>query len=205
MSIEQDYTKALAQFRHQKDEYFRTAPESPIPLAERAAFKGLRYYPPLFALRLVAQVERLPASAPIQMATSDGAFRAFVKAATLRFTIDGQEHTLTGYQGAEEAGDAEDSGDAEEAGDVEDSGDAEEMTYFIPFRDALSGKETYGAGRYMDVHIEDGASEQPIAILDFNLAYNPYCAYNDNFSCPITPPENALPVAIYAGERNYHE
>lgn len=211
MSIEQDYTKALAQFRRQKDDYFRTAPESPIPLDERAAFKGLRYYPPLFALRLVAQVERLPASAPIQMATSDGAFREFVKAATLRFTIDGQEHTLTGYQGAEEASDAAATGEAEDAGDAvdaskgEDAGDAEEVTYFIPFRDALSGKETYGAGRYMDVHVEQGATDQPIAILDFNLAYNPYCAYNDNFSCPITPPENALPVAIYAGERNYHE
>jgi len=186
MSIEQDYMKALAQFRRQKDDYFRTAPESPIPESERTAFKGLRYYPPLFALRVAAQVERLPASAPIQMATSDGAFREFVKAAALRFLIDGQAYTLTGYSSADDASDPD-------------------AALFIPFRDALSGKETYGAGRYLDVHAEQSADGQPIAILDFNLAYNPYCAYNDNFSCPITPPENTLPVAIYAGERNYHE
>ena len=135
MSIEQEYAKALAQFRQEKDDYFRSDPDAPIPAAERLTFAGLRYYPPFFALRLVARVERLPQSEAIQMATSDGAFRPFVKAALLHFTIDGQEHQLAGYQGAEDAGD-------------------EDAAIFIPFRDALSGKETYGAGRYMDVHAE---------------------------------------------------
>jgi len=186
MSIEQEYAKALAQFRQEKDDYFRSDPDAPIPAAERLTFAGLRYYPPFFALRLVARVERLPQSEAIQMATSDGAFRPFVKAALLHFTIDGQEHQLAGYQGAEDAGD-------------------EDAAIFIPFRDALSGKETYGAGRYMDVHAEHAEDGTLVAPLDFNLAYNPYCAYNDNYSCPITPAENTLPVAIHAGERNYHD
>jgi uncharacterized protein (DUF1684 family) len=146
----------------------------------------LRYYPAYFALRLVAQMEALPDNAPVQMATSDGAFRAFVRAARLHFAIDGQPYTLIGYRSADDADDPA-------------------AALFIPFRDALSGKETYGAGRYLDVHPETAADGTSIVELDFNLAYNPYCAYNDNYSCPITPVENTLPVAIHAGERNYHE
>ncbi|SRR5579875_1543681 len=185
MSIEQDYAKALNQFRREKDAYLRSEPDSPIPVEERAGFAGLRYYPPLFALRLVARVEPVPEGETVHMATSDGAARPFVKAAILHFTIDGQNYQLTGYQSAEDAGD-------------------EGAALFIPFRDALSGKETYGAGRYLDVQPERAEDGTLIATLDFNLAYNPYCAYNDHYSCPITPAENTLPIAIYAGERNYH-
>ena len=69
--------------------------------------------------------------------------------------------------------------------------------YFLPFADALAGTETYGAGRYLDPEaIGDGRF-----LLDFNLAYNPYCAYNEQWSCPITPRDNRLAVPIRAGER----
>jgi uncharacterized protein (DUF1684 family) len=186
MSIEQEYMQALQHFRSEKDDFFRTSPESPIPLDERKDFTGLRYYPAYFALRLMAQIEALPDNTPVQMATSDGATRDFVKAARLRFAIEGQEQTLIGYRSADDA-------------------DEPDAALFIPFRDALAGKETYGAGRYLDVHPEAADDGTPIVVLDFNLAYNPYCAYNDSYSCPITPAENALPIAIHAGERNYHE
>ena len=186
MSIEEDYMRALAQYRHQKDDSFRDGEQSPIPAEERATFKGLRYYPALFAMRVVAQIERLPNPEHIQMATSDGASRLFERAAMLRFTLDGHAVQLTGYRSAD---------------DPEDDG----QSYFIPFRDALSGKETYGAGRYLDVEEAAAADGTPIVVLDFNLAYNPYCAYNENYSCPITPKENKLEWAIYAGERIYHE
>ncbi len=184
MSIEEQYTRALAQFRREKDQYLREDPDSPIPEEERAAFKGLRYYPPLFVLRLAARVERLPEHAVVTVATSDGASRAFVRYALLHFTLDAQELHLTGYRSEAE--------------------DPDSQQIFIPFRDALSGTQTYGAGRYLDVTEETGPDGAPIAILDFNLAYNPYCAYNENYSCPLTPPENTLPVPIRAGERVYH-
>jgi uncharacterized protein len=183
-SIEEQYARALAQFRREKDKYLREDPDSPIPEEERATFKGLRYYPPLFPLRVAATVERLPERAIVTIATSDGASREFLRYALLHFTIDGQELLLTGYRDAED--------------------DPENQQIFIPFREALSGKETYGAGRYLDVTEDAGPDGAPIAILDFNLAYNPYCAYNENYSCPLTPPENTLPIPIQAGERVYH-
>ena len=186
MGIEQDYGKALTQFRKEKDDFLRQSAQSPIPEAERATFAGLKYYPPFFALRQEVQIEKLPAGDHIEFATSDGAKRLYTRFCTIRFTIEGQELSLFGYHTA-------------------DDPDAEDEGIFIPFRDALSGKETYGAGRYLEVQEEHEHGGVPFAILDFNLAYNPYCAYNNEYSCPITPTENTLPIAIYAGERNYHE
>jgi uncharacterized protein (DUF1684 family) len=185
MSVEEEYMRALAQFRREKDAFFREAAESPIPEAERATFKGLRYFPALFPLRVVAEVERLAQPEPFQMATSDGATRLFERFAVLRFTVGEQPAQLTAYRSA-------------------DDPEAEETALFIPFRDKHSGKETYGAGRYLDVQEETGPDGKPFVVLDFNLAYNPYCAYNDNYSCPLTPKENTLPMAITAGERVFH-
>jgi uncharacterized protein len=76
---------------------------------------------------------------------------------------------------------------------------------FVPFRDATSGRETYGAGRYLEIELQRHAKGAHTATLDFNLAYNPHCAYSSDYSCPIPPPENTLPIAITAGERAYSE
>ncbi|MBA3823298.1 MAG: DUF1684 domain-containing protein [Ktedonobacterales bacterium] len=186
MGIEQDYSKALTHFRQEKDAFFKESEQSPILEEERATFTGLNYYPPFFALRQEVQIEKLPEGDHTQFATSDGATRLYARFCTVRFTVEGQEYSLTGYR-------------------VADDPEADDTGIFIPFRDALSGKETYGAGRYLDVQEEHEHDGVPFAILDFNLAYNPYCAYNDGYSCPITPAENTLPIAIYAGERNYHD
>jgi hypothetical protein len=74
---------------------------------------------------------------------------------------------------------------------------------FVPFRDLTSGKETYGAGRYLD--LKAGKDQTPTGkwLLDFNKAYNPWCAYSEDYACPLTPPENWLNVPIYAGEKDY--
>jgi len=82
---------------------------------------------------------------------------------------------------------------------MEDSSNPGKPNLFIPFRDATSGKETYGAGRYLDL-AENTSGHYD---LDFNLAYNPYCAYGGDFICPVPPEENRLPVAIRAGEKVY--
>jgi uncharacterized protein (DUF1684 family) len=128
-------------------------------------------------------VERLNPREPVVMATSDGRERPFERFALLHFTIEGQPVQLTGYRAA---------------GDDDDA-------LFIPFRDTLAGKESYGAGRYLDVEPPHHHGGEEHIVLDFNLAYNPYCAYNESYSCPIPPRENTLPVAIRAGERVYHD
>ena len=107
------------------------------------------------------------------MQTSSGDARAYLRYGRLRFTLDGQDVALTLYA------------------------DVDSGAFFLPFVDALRGRETYGAGRYLDPEpLADGQF-----LVDFNLAYNPYCAYNDDWSCPLTPVENWLPVPIRAGEK----
>ncbi len=186
-SFAEQYAQAVAEFRRQKDEFFRTGDQSPIPEDERGSFGGLRYFPADLDFRVEARVERLPPGALTQMVTSDNNQRTYERYALLHFFIGDQECALAAYRSA-------------------DNPDAEGESLFVPFRDALSGHETYGAGRYLDVYEEPASSGSGmIAEIDFNLAYNPYCAYNDNYSCPITPAENTLAVAIRAGERAYRD
>lgn len=177
------YARELATIRQEKDDFFRADPDSPIPAIERTIFPGLKYFPPDPDLRVEARVERLAPSEPVVMATSDGREQRYEPYALLHFDVGDQHVRLTAFR---------------------TPGHAHEPL-FIPFRDAQAGKETYGAGRYLEIeppHEHAGGTEH--VVLDFNLAYNPYCAYNDAYSCPIPPRENTLPVAIRAGERVYH-
>jgi uncharacterized protein (DUF1684 family) len=108
------------------------------------------------------------------MQTTTGDQQTFVRHGRIHFAVDGQPASLTVYRSAH--------------------------GYFLPFADSLAGSETYGAGRYLDPEpLPDGRLH-----IDFNLAYNPYCAYNEAWSCPITPPENRLKLPIRAGERAFH-
>jgi uncharacterized protein (DUF1684 family) len=109
------------------------------------------------------------------MQTSSGDVRPYARFGRLQFSVDGQAVELTLY--------------------------ADDDSYFLPFADVLAGKETYGAGRYL----EPEAFGDGRFLVDFNLAYNPYCAYNDDWSCPITPIENRLRVPIRAGEKVFRD
>jgi uncharacterized protein (DUF1684 family) len=173
-----DYPTAVAQFRADKDEYFRTAHDSPIPAAERPSFGGLPYFAIDESLRFDGPtLEPYAGSEPanFQIPTSDGKLRDAERAGTFTFEIAGTSHRLTGYRFAH--------------------GDAESV--FVPFLDATSGTETYGAGRYLDLYPDEDGTYA----LDFNLAYHPSCVYDARFSCPLTPAENRLPTRIEAGER----
>ncbi|HET8784021.1 MAG TPA: DUF1684 domain-containing protein [Candidatus Limnocylindrales bacterium] len=172
------YEEAVASFRGDKDEFFRSNPGSPIPEAERASFGGLPYYPidpdwRFEDLRLEPYTGDEPSH--FQIPTSDGRLRPAHRAGVLRFERDGGQHGLTAY--------------------TFDTGDDESL--FVPFLDATSGTETYGAGRYLDLEPEDDGTYS----LDFNLAYHPSCVYDPKYSCPLTPAENRLPMRIEAGER----
>ena len=161
----------LEQFRAQKDQFFKRHPQSPLAPEQQRTFQGLRYFPENPALRLIVPIEEFGDQDPIAMQTSTGDVREYTRYGRLQFSVEGQPVELTLYA----------------------DGDA----YFLPFADALAGVETYGAGRYLEPEpLGDGRF-----LVDFNLAYNPYCAYNDDWSCPITPPENRLAVPIRAGEK----
>ena len=161
----------LSDSRRQKDEFFKFSPQSPIPPGERRHFEGLAYFDANPDLSFSLEVE--PADgAEIVVQTSDGVERTYRRAGTVEFEVNGAPVRLTLY-------------------------DTGGHAWFLPFRDATSGSSTYGAGRYLDLHDEGGGK----VTLDFNLAYHPFCAYNDAYSCPLPPHENWLQVSIEAGER----
>ena len=173
-----DYAEAVEAFRAEKDEYFRTSDGSPVPAAERAGFTGLPYYPVDPGLRFDGlTLSPYTGSEPVrfEIPTSDGRLRPAERAGVFRFALDGRDVALTAY--------------------TFEGGDRESL--FLPFLDVTSGSETYGAGRYLDLSPEEDGTWS----IDFNLAYHPSCVYDPRYSCPLTPPENRLPVPIRAGER----
>jgi uncharacterized protein (DUF1684 family) len=166
--------------RHEKDEFFARSPHSPLPREQRGnGFHGLTYFPPDRAFRVEATVEPIEPPETVQLGTSTGEPRDMVRFARLHFQIAGTDLALTGFA---------------------QPGEFEPDELFVPFQDATSGHETYGAGRYLEVELTR-AGDHATALLDFNLAYNPYCVYSPFYSCPVPPRENRLSVSITAGEQ----
>ncbi len=170
-----DPVAAILANRADKDAFFAVSLDSPIPPSERFPFAGLAYFPADLAYR-VEGLELTPyeGDGPQEFVipTSDGDQRPAMRAGTIRFGLGGRELALVAY-------------------------DLGTGSLFVPFLDATSGRETYGAGRYLDIEPEGDGTYT----LDFNAAYHPYCAYSPDYSCPLTPAENRLPVRIEAGER----
>jgi len=164
----------LEQFRAEKDEFFKEHPQSPLEPAQKKNFTGLHYFPENDALRLEVKVELLNDPNPIQMQTTTGGVQIYYRHGRFKFSVDGQEAELTIYRA--------------------------DYGYFLPFVDSQAGEETYPAGRYLEP--EELAGDH--FLVDFNIAYNPYCAYNEMWSCPITPAENRLKVPVHAGEKIFH-
>ena len=165
----------LTDFREEKDAFFQRHPQSPLTSDQKRGFTGLNYFPENDALRLEVTVDPLNDQQPMQMQTSTGGVQSYIRYGRFHFQVEGQEAELNIYQN--------------------------ENGFFLPFVDSLAGKETYPAGRYLE--------PEPLPdnrfFVDFNLAYNPYCAYNEMWSCPITPPENRLKIPIHAGEKLFQE
>jgi len=178
---------ALEDFRRGRDDLFKTHPQSPIEPDERAAFKGLSYFSSDDAYRVRAQVDDGDGTELlIDTGGDDGAVR-YRRAATLVFELGGEACRLTVLSLVQYAG-----------------------GLFVPFRDATSGRETYGGGRYLFdtakdtdglvLQITPGSSE---VVIDFNYAYNASCAYSPRWACPLAPPENFLKMPVTAGELVY--
>ena len=166
------YRQQVTAERTKKDQFFRTDTES--PLADKATFKGLSYFTPDPAYRVVARLEPFAdKTQKLVVRMSDGKEEVYDKFAHVVFRLQGETCRLLVVKLAD--------------------------TYSILFRDATSGKTTYGGGRYLEIAPANLTDTQ--AILDFNTAYNPYCAYSPGYSCPLPPAENTLPVAVQAGEK----
>lgn len=170
------YDESIALLRGAKDSSFQQA-GSPLPGTEAIArFNGLSYFPADATYRITAAIVPTPDSLPFVMPTTKSHQNQYRQYAWAHFIIHGQACSLAVY----------------EPFPVE-----EDAQLFLPFRDATSGDATYGGGRYLDLGYPEGDS----LVIDFNLAYNPYCVYNYAYSCPIPPSVNTLPVAIEAGEK----
>ena len=165
----------LEAFRAEKDEFFGSHPQSPLTREQKKKFHGLNYFPENDALRIEVKVEEFAVKPVFEMQTSTGDVQVYEKFGKFSFAVDGVDVELTIYQG--------------------------QHGFFLPFVDSLAGSETYPAGRYLEPEQLPGNH----FLVDFNIAYNPYCAYNEMWSCPITPAENRLKVAVRAGEKLFHE
>lgn len=172
------YEAQIAEHRRTKDDFFRSdSDESPLPAAQRASFTGLLYFPvdPAYHVPASLVEERRDPPVVINLNTSKNTLERYVRVGTLTFRLDGSVHTLAAFATASEG----------------------LSRLFVPFGDLTNRTETYHGGRYLNLD----RTSTGLYDLDFNLAYNPYCVFNVNYTCPIPPAENRLDVAIRAGER----
>jgi uncharacterized protein (DUF1684 family) len=165
----------IEQARAAKDREWRASTD-PIPADRRDIFLPLRYYPPDPNYAVPASLRISDTRPVIEMPTSTGTLRRMELVGTLEFTLQGQKLSL---------------------GALVPAGTRRIEELFVPFADQTTGKETYSAGRYLDIE----PTVTGLYTIDFNRAYNPTCAYNESYECPYPPPSNRLKVAIRAGEK----
>ncbi|MDX2245407.1 MAG: DUF1684 domain-containing protein [Bacteroidia bacterium] len=179
---EKTYIRKIEKHRKEIHKEFQNPETSPFRQAA-GDFHGLDYFPPDPAYRVTAKVSLTPEAAAFEMPTSDPKRnKKFVSYAKLTFSLKGETFELIAYRNLQLAGIKQ----------YEDH-------LFLPITDLTTGVETYGGGRYMDISLPKGNT----LVLDFNLLYNPYCAYSDGWSCPIPPKENFLNTRLEAGVKNY--
>lgn len=178
------YVRKIEKLRYSKDSFFKFTNSSPFVDSEHRSFMKLDYFKIDSAYRLIATFEPITPPIKAEIESSGRNNNEYYKVGYLHFKLDGKDLTLTAFQ------------------DVNWLDDPQlKNNLFVPFADLTSGKTTYGGGRFLDLEKGEGNK----IIIDFNLAYNPYCAYNDDWSCPIPPQENAIRVEVKAGEKTYKQ
>ena len=171
-------------FQNELTTQFADSVKSPLTPEDRKNFHGLDFYTPNPKYFVNAKFKRTPKEKPFEMKTSTARLPVYLKYGEVTFSLEGKKFKLNVYQ------------------NVELIKQKEFADYlFLPFSDLTSGNETYIGGRYIDVRMPKGN----VMDIDFNQAYNPYCAYNHKYSCPIVPLENDLPIEIKAGIKKFHD
>jgi uncharacterized protein len=174
---EESYSQRIIRDRKVTYDFMLTSEESPLDEDLKKEFKGLNYFPVDSKYRIKARFEPAKGREILTMPTSTGEKENYIKKGYARFKLDGSEHQLLLLQSV-----------TDESGEL-----------FLPFADETSGDETYGGGRYINIE----SANSSVVTIDFNKAYNPYCAYNPTYSCPLPPKENILSIPILAGEKSF--
>jgi uncharacterized protein (DUF1684 family) len=169
------YVKDIQDARAEKDRVYSSDPEL-IPVAKRAALLPLKYFPVDAAYKVPASLKLSEDRPVFDMPTSTGTNRKMQRVGVLEFTLQGSQMSLEAFV---------------------EAGTQQITSLFVPFADLTTGKETYAAGRYLDLT----PTATGFYVIDFNKAYNPTCAYNPTWECPYPPPANRLKVEIRAGEK----
>lgn len=175
----QSYTEQINKERTEKDDFMGNADSSPFAGA-KDSFTGLKYFAPDLKFRLQANLTPISKREVVTLTTNTGDGQSYLKYAWADFDLDNLHHRLLILESLEPG--------------------PEKGNLFLPFADQTSANETYGAGRYLDIKKIPGANT---ILLDFNNAYNPYCAYSEKFICPFPPKENILIATLRAGEKTY--
>lgn len=174
------YLEKIAAHRKFYLQAFHQNPASPLSKKE---LKKVAFFPPDEAFLIASTFTPTPDATPFEMPTYSGESKTYVQYGIAKFTLSGQEYQLSIYRMSGRT--------LPQYRDL----------LFVPFKDQSNGESTYGGGRYLDLRVQDIVDGN--LTLDFNKAYNPYCAYSDGYSCPIPPDENHLEVGILAGEKTY--
>lgn len=182
--IGQSFRSDVKAYQAEQNQKFKKSSTSPLKEKDVQAFKKLKFFKKRKNYRVVAEFLRAKNAKPFTMTTTTDRKPVYEKYGELRFVIKGKSYMLNVYQ----------------------SHDARKNPLyrnhlFLPFKDLTNGKKSYGGGRFIDLRIPKGDT----VTIDFNKSYNPYCAYNEKYSCPIVPVENHLQVAIPAGVKGYEK
>ena len=173
------------EYQQKLNAIFKDASKSPLKNKDLKSFKGLDFFPVDSSYIIIASIEKTPDTPFLGMATNTEEKSYYRKFGILTFTLKEKEMQLTLYESLEES-----------------ENPVFEYYLFLPFTDETSGNDSYGGGRYMDV-FKSNINTNGTLKLNFNNTYNPYCAYNDDYSCPLTPRDNHLSMEILAGVKNF--
>lgn len=174
---ESAWRERVLAYREDKDEFLATDEESPVPTADRETFSGLDYFDLDTAARVVARFQWVRDPETVELPTNRGPDIEYERVATLGFDYDGDIRVLAAYR-------------APSADDL-----------LVPFHDETNGDETASTGRYVTLSVDESVETGDDVVVDFNLAYHPFCVYDDSYVSALPPEENELDVAIRAGER----
>lgn len=180
---EMSYKAKVKRKRFEKDKHFKYADASPLTEQQQMGFRSLNYFPVDKHYRVTADVKKLDNPDTITMAYTNGEEKLYSQYAKLKFKLNDQPHALFAYKNLEPK-------------------EGTKNNIFIPFNDKTNGHSTYQGGRYLDKENLGGGDT---TILDFNQAYNPYCIYNGEFTCPIPPEDNRIDAIIRAGEKKFDD
>ncbi|MBE9491083.1 MAG: DUF1684 domain-containing protein [Bacteroidetes bacterium] len=179
---EPDIITEIEKVQSELNEEFKNPETSILDSLDQITFKRLHFYPINLKFYVEAEFIRTPDEKPFLMKTSTERLPEYVKYGEAHFTIEGKQLKLNLFQSTNH-----------------DKEEGYEDYLFLPYTDLTSGDGSYGGGKYIDLKIPEG----DVVVIDFNKAYNPYCAYSHQYSCPIPPKENDLLVRIEAGVKDY--